>query len=74
MADAVGREEPEAVFVADGLTGRMVEVAAKAVLVAFEVALVVRLASAVGKRWLELAYLRTLVGAHSDCNMSASKF
>ena len=72
MADAVGRGVPEVVFVADNLTGWVVEVAVKAVLVGFEVALVVGLASAVGNRLLELAYLRTLVGAHSKFEMSAS--
>ena len=72
MADFVGRGVPEVAFVADDLSGWVVDVAVWAVLIAFEVALVVGLASAVGKRWLELAYLRTLVGAHSKFEMSAS--
>lgn len=73
MADAVGNGVPEVVFAAVGLTEWVVEAAAKAVLIAVEVAPVVGLASAVGKRWLELAYLRTLVGAHSIFGLSASK-
>ena len=73
MADAVGSGALKVVFVADDLTGWVVEVAVKAVLIVFEVPLVVGLASAVGKRCLELAYSRTLVGAHSEFEMSASR-